>query len=93
MASRILDKSEYGNYICDHLMPVLQQLKAVYGIGIAKAVLDMKSCCVDIQLTAPLPEQSVAFWRRAFDADSKMVVSSSSIVCRADYCAIEAPPP
>lgn len=88
--SRNLERSEWQEYICEDLQPVLRWLDEQHNIHITEIVFDMKGIYtyiyVDDRLTKELAEEAA----REFSANVELQMGEEVFGCARDFSSIEA---
>jgi hypothetical protein len=88
--SRNLRRSEWQEYICEHLQPVVRWLDEQHHIHITEIVFDMKGIYtyiyVDGELTKELAEEA----GREFSVNAGLRIEEGWFGCPQDFSSIEA---
>lgn len=86
--SRTLDETEWAEYICDDLMPILSLLRQQYGARVYEVVHDLKGIYTDVYLEEKIPNQAIDHLLRKFSSNENLRVGDGWVACKRDYCSI-----
>lgn len=81
---RRLDRTEWGEFICDEMQAVLSLLEKEHGIRVTQVILDIKGVYVDVYVDRPLNEIGLSP-----NALAGVRVGDDSISCPEHFCSIQ----
>jgi hypothetical protein len=88
--SRNLERSEWQEYICDDLQPVLWWLDEQHSIHITEIVFDMKGIYICIYTDSPLTKELAEEARVEFSTNARLRFEEGWFGCAQDFTSIEA---
>jgi len=88
--SRNLERSEWQEYICDDLQPVLRWLDERHNIHITEIVFDMKGIYTYIYVDSPLTKELADEAGKEFSANAELRIEEGWFGCARDFSSIEA---
>jgi hypothetical protein len=87
--SRNLERSEWREYICDDLWPVLRWLDERHGVHIAEVVFDMKGAYTYVYVDGPLTSELAEEAAREFSSNAELRIGEGWFGCARDYSSVE----
>ena len=87
--SRMLDRTEWQDWICDDLNSVLTLLREQYGSQVSGIHVDMKSALAEVYLGEHIPAEAVESLGEEFLSNTNLRFVNGSAVCLAHYCSIK----
>jgi hypothetical protein len=87
---RNLERSEWQEYICDDLQPVLRWLNEQHSIHITEIVFDMKGIYTYIFIDSPLTKELAEEAGKEFSANARLRIEEGWFGCTRDFSSIEA---
>ena len=87
--SRNLRRSEWQEYICEHLQPVVRWLDEQHHIHITEIVFDMKGIYIYIYVDGELTKELAEEAGRAFSAKAGLRLEEGWLGCARDFSSIE----
>jgi hypothetical protein len=88
--SRNLERSEWQEYICEDLQPVLRWLDEQHNIHITEIVFDMKGIYTCIYTDTPLTKELAEEAKVEFPANARLRFEKGWFGCTQDFTSIEA---
>ena len=88
--SRNLKRSEWQEYICDDLKPVVGWLGGRHNIHITEIVFDMKGIYTYIYVDGPLTKELAEEAGREFSSNAELRIGEGWFGCARDFSSIEA---
>ena len=86
--SKRLNKTEWADYICDDLLPILTLLQQKYALQVDEVIHDLKAVNTDVYLKAQIPDHAFAQLKTEFGINENLTFGAGWIACKRDYCSI-----
>ena len=86
--SKTLDETEWGEYICEDLLPILMVLRQQHGAQVCGVIRDLKGVYTDVYLEEKIPDEAVERLREEYSSNPNLRVGDGWIACKRDYCSI-----
>jgi|GEM_PF-6769814 len=86
---RKLAQSEWQEYVCDELWPVLSWLDERYKISISEVILDIKGVYTDIYVNGILNADVMGAAAMEFPATDSLRIGDDWFSCPEHYCSIQ----
>ena len=82
-----IDQSEWQDYICDDLTPIIKFLKERYGIQVMKVGLEnVKAPDTVIYLDRDIPVEVIEAIKEEFSSNINLLFADKGVLCKEHYC-------
>ena len=88
LMSKTLDETEWAEYICEDLLPVLTLLRQQYGAQVYQVIHDLKGVYTDVYLEEKIPGQAMERLRKEYSSNENLRFGDGWVACRRDYCSV-----
>jgi|SRR5215510_2410774 len=86
--SKTLYESEWPEYLCEDLMPILTLLRQQYGAQVYEVIHDLKGVYTDVYLEKKIPTQAMERLTKEFSSNENLRIGDGWVACKRDYCSI-----
>lgn len=88
LMSKTLAETEWGEYLCGDLIPILTLLRQQYGARVYEVIHDLKGVYTDVYLEEKIPAQVIAQLVKEFSSNPNLRFGDGWVACKRDYCSI-----
>jgi hypothetical protein len=86
--SKTLNESEWSQYICEDLLPILSLLRQRHGAQVYEVIHDLKGIYTDVYLEEKIPGKAMEEIMMGFSSNENLRFGHGSVACVRDYCSI-----
>jgi hypothetical protein len=83
--SKTLYESDWPEYLCEDLMPILTLLRKQYGAQVYEVIHDLKGVYTDVYLKEKTPTQAMERSLKEFSSNENLRMGDGWVACKRDY--------